>query len=546
MTTLQYDKTALASTNLVTGEIHALPNTVGAVITTDQGLFYSKSLIVTALPSNTTLIQGTDFTLVGFDPINTKNSGFQTWAGIQIINNTISGNISLSYQAVGGIEGDNRPILLKIQTLLQAPLTDISFWQVANKPAQYTPDPNHLHSISDLDGVSGVRFYAESIYDALVGKRPPINSGLNIANKIDNLTNLISQLSLRVNGTQATVNSFIQSASGGSGSAVPFNTNSLTTFIQNLITSQISSTLIVTIGPTGPGGAPGTIGPTGPTGATGAQGIQGIQGLQGIAGSPGINGATGLVGAIGPTGNTGPTGATGAASSVVGPTGATGAQGNLGPTGATGAASTVMGPTGVTGPQGNVGPTGPTGNNGSMGSIGPTGATGSIGNLGPTGPTGAASTVAGPVGPTGVTGPTGSNGLLGPTGPTGNVGPTGAIGPTGPANTGSAISGTIWANNGANYIAAFTIDSTLFNQTLPCYSASGSSFNVTIPLDSTFATAPVSNNAPFITISQEGLGNNDFTFATGVTVENLANAPAYGQFVTRTIVWRSANRWRML
>jgi len=87
----------------------------------------------------------------------------------------------------------------------------------------------------------------------------------------------------------------------------------------NLITTQQSSTTIITATPIG------------------AVGPQGIQGIQGPTGATGYIGRDGPTGATGSTGATGPIGPTGADSFIPGPTGPTGPQGIRGATGSGGA-----------------------------------------------------------------------------------------------------------------------------------------------------------------------------------------------------------------
>jgi hypothetical protein len=103
MPTPPFDNTGVASSNLVTGEIHSVNGGHGAAIITEQGLFYSKSLVVNSLPSNTSLVAGVDYTLIGFSANITQLTGFETFTGFMVINETISGNISINYQAVAKI-----------------------------------------------------------------------------------------------------------------------------------------------------------------------------------------------------------------------------------------------------------------------------------------------------------------------------------------------------------------------------------------------------------------------------------------------------------
>ena len=389
MPTPPFDNTAISPTNHIVGEIHPIIQAPGSSIITEQGLFYAKSLVVNSLPSNLPLIQGTDYILLGFSANITQLTGFETFTGLMVINETISGNVSINYQAVGGLQGGSKDILYQIQRLIAADPNTLNFNQIQNLPDQWPPLP-HLHSIMDLDGVTAVIHYAQEIVQAIIGKRAPIVSGQNLSLKVNNLNKLISSLQNTINGIKATVNSFI-TAFQSTTLSQPFSTDSLKAYILSTIEE-----VIITGQLGGPTGSTGSTGGTGSSGGTGTISnefifIQSTAPTNPSDGTLWINPAEPSIPVLGPTGPTGSTGSTG-----------------------------------ITGNTGGIGPTGPTGNTGSTGTTGPTGP--GVGNTGPTGPTG-----------TGTIGPTGNTGSTGPTGNTGatGIGITGATGPTGVGATGA-------------------------------------------------------------------------------------------------------------
>ena len=443
MPTPPFDNTAISPTNHIVGEIHPIIQAPGSSIITEQGLFYAKSLVVNSLPSNLPLIQGTDYILLGFSANITQLTGFETFTGLMVINETISGNVSINYQAVGGLQGGSKDILYQIQRLIAADPNTLNFNQIQNLPDQWPPLP-HLHSIMDLDGVTAVIHYAQEIVQAIIGKRAPIVSGQNLSLKVNNLNKLISSLQNTINGIKATVNSFI-TAFQSTTLSQPFSTDSLKAYILSTIEE-----VIITGQLGGPTGSTGSTGGTGSSGGTGTISnefifIQSTAPTNPSDGTLWINPAEPSIPVLGPTGPTGSTGSTGITGNTggIGPTGPTGNTGSTGTTGPTGPGVGNTGPTGPTG-AGVTGPTGPTGNTGATGSTGssitgPTGPTGNTGNTGATGSTG--SSITGPTGPTGTgtIGPTGNTGSTGPTGNTGatGIGITGATGPTGVGATGA-------------------------------------------------------------------------------------------------------------
>jgi hypothetical protein len=254
MPLLKYDRTGIASTNFVPNESHPVNLTPGFIIATEQGFFYTQSLKVVSMPTNTMLIRGKDYILIGFSATVTETTGLEVHAGIQLINETLSGTVELTYQAVGGLIGASNSLIYDLVEQLKHKPTELEYSQITNLPDMFPP-ADHLHDIMDLDGVTAIVHYARDIVEALSGRRAPIQSGLNALTMINNQNKVIAELLKRLNDMEVVQSTLVQS--GG--------------------------TVIGVQGPIGPKGDPG-VGTQGPAGPKGDPGV----GIRGPIGPPGI------------------------------------------------------------------------------------------------------------------------------------------------------------------------------------------------------------------------------------------------------------------
>jgi len=241
MTLLDFDRTASSSSNLISGEIHPVNLTPGSAILTEHGLFYQKDFEVYSLPSNTLLTKGIDYNFVGYSKTITEATagvGRGVFAGIRLLNQTLTGSISVTYRAVGGREGNPIDIYYQLQSLLSNNPSTVNFFNTIDRPDEYPPS-DHSHDISDLDGIGALTYYAKQIADALSNRRVPVATGQNLLNKFNNLTKLFSSTTNQINRIEATVNAFIQSIASTTNQE-PFTTNTLTDFIVSTVTNWLT------------------------------------------------------------------------------------------------------------------------------------------------------------------------------------------------------------------------------------------------------------------------------------------------------------------
>ena len=238
----KFDRTTIAHSNLVVNEPHKLSYATARVILAKSGLFYTKSLIVTLVSNGVPLTLDIDYKLEGFDVEVTAVTGFECTCAIVFINPTINGIVNLTYQAVGGKEGEMSSLLEQLRINIGLLNLQPATWgNVINKPAGFPPLP-HVHNVlTDLSGLQPLKEVMERIYKALESRRPLVLSGTALSQRIDRMYAVLGDLRKDINllGTRINIDGTIAGSTGATGAT----------------------------GPAGP------TGPTGPTGATGPSGI---------------------------------------------------------------------------------------------------------------------------------------------------------------------------------------------------------------------------------------------------------------------------------
>lgn len=149
------DLTGKNPNNLVSGEIHTVPNDNQYAFATDYGPFYSDSVKVTVKDTGVVLTQGVDYECLYLYADATQASGKPVTAVIHILNKSINADLLVDYQVVGGRFSSNAYALEELIAQLQIDNRSISWENIANKPLTFPPAP-HLHAATDLYGLEWV------------------------------------------------------------------------------------------------------------------------------------------------------------------------------------------------------------------------------------------------------------------------------------------------------------------------------------------------------------------------------------------------------
>jgi hypothetical protein len=260
----EYDPSAISPLNLVANEPHNLLNATLLIIVADAGLFYTKSMIVQKVSTGAILTLGVDYDFQGIDADITALTGFECACAVSFKDSTLSGQVTLTYQAVGGQEGEISSFIKELRDAIAALDLSAATWnEVKNKPAHYPP-ASHTHNVlTDLTGLNAIRNVLQRIFVNLTDSRIPVLSGINLNARIDRLLALLARLRADLNTIAAMVkrelvqtNVITETASSQltsaiAGSSILFNATVVSSFeLPDLATFEGDTRIdILNIGP---------------------------------------------------------------------------------------------------------------------------------------------------------------------------------------------------------------------------------------------------------------------------------------------------------
>ena len=92
------DTTGIHPDNKITNEIHAV-SSIDRIIVPHMRKFYAESMVVQT--ASRTLVLRQDYTLEDLDPVLTKQTGKAVMQSVVLTDNTIIGEVMLTYQCYG-------------------------------------------------------------------------------------------------------------------------------------------------------------------------------------------------------------------------------------------------------------------------------------------------------------------------------------------------------------------------------------------------------------------------------------------------------------
>ena len=192
-----FDDTGRNPDNYIKDEQHILADKRFRAIAPMYGAFYTEGFILTDRATGNILVRGQDYVFAELYQSLTLSIGKEI-AGIVIVTNTtISSDISISYQCVGG---DYSVDSATAESLLRKTSdTEISkaFLDIDKRPNIFTPSP-HLHDLGDVNEMEVLVYQLERLRNAIIwGNSNSVESLFYyVVNEIDNLT---AQLINRIN-----------------------------------------------------------------------------------------------------------------------------------------------------------------------------------------------------------------------------------------------------------------------------------------------------------------------------------------------------------
>lgn len=198
--TLPLDPTGSAASNLITAEVQTIGTRGTRAFPVNYGLFFRKSLVVKDTTTNKVLVQGTQYYATQMDVEASMRYGQEIDASIVITDSTVGSSVSVTYQALGGVNSISQAAVTTAVTALQIDDAPATWASITNKPSKYPVAP-HQHIADDMYGMEFVvvalnrlgsaiqlgqgtaqaelQAYAEAVIQELIGQIAAANAALN-------------------------------------------------------------------------------------------------------------------------------------------------------------------------------------------------------------------------------------------------------------------------------------------------------------------------------------------------------------------------------
>lgn len=167
---LVLDLTGTLPENKITDELHTLtpiPDKKDRIICPKFGSLYVESLTVRDVVTGLPLIRNVDYITAHHDSVSSELTGKDIESLIIIINESISNNIKISYQALGGNYIIERDFLMEQLTGIDDAAIVYRFDEMVGTPDSYPGDENHPHEWWQVYGFDSLIENLDEVYSSI-------------------------------------------------------------------------------------------------------------------------------------------------------------------------------------------------------------------------------------------------------------------------------------------------------------------------------------------------------------------------------------------
>lgn len=163
----EFDATGVSRDNFIAAETRViLLNRKRRVVAPYCSPYYTESMQIKDNTTGQFLIKGQDWQPVDFHEFAMRYTGKEIASIVVITNPSVSKDITLSYQTVGGPFANNAEIVKQQIDALELDNRPVHFDKILNKPHGYNP-AHHLHHIGDIYGFEFITTALERIRQAI-------------------------------------------------------------------------------------------------------------------------------------------------------------------------------------------------------------------------------------------------------------------------------------------------------------------------------------------------------------------------------------------
>lgn len=161
---LELDISGTNTNNRIVDEPHSLSNRPVRSIAPSYGPFFAESLIVKN--GSNILKRGTDYQIVELHQEATLKYGKEIASVILIINQQVSNNVTITYNALGGHYSYSDTAIANLYQSVISDNRPVDWTNVFNKPTEFNPTI-HRHLLDDIYGFEPIVDYLERIKRAI-------------------------------------------------------------------------------------------------------------------------------------------------------------------------------------------------------------------------------------------------------------------------------------------------------------------------------------------------------------------------------------------
>lgn len=208
----EFDRSGTAATNRVVEEPKSITLADPKAIYASYGVFYTNGVAVTDSSRNP-LMLGSDYEFISDDPFVTAETGLETASGVRMTDDNFVGDILITYQAVGGAEGQSSEFAKRLAQAIEDAITNpnVTWANIKNKPVFYPP-ALHRHAPSQLDDLGLLSQRLDEVTLALRARRPLHDSYDNVNENYERVLRIIAGLQNSINQIVAVTGSAQQVA----------------------------------------------------------------------------------------------------------------------------------------------------------------------------------------------------------------------------------------------------------------------------------------------------------------------------------------------
>lgn len=215
---LERDLTGAGPTNLITDEYHSAPSNQPTLIKPKYGKFYkegARAYTLTRTGDLRELIYPSEYVFVELDVPVSEVTGFDVYKAVHIKTTNHSGNLYLTYQAVGGSDQTDLTLAHSVTNTVLTSNEAVNYSAIENKPGKFNPI-DHKHDIADL---YGFEYLVDTINEvgnaAIAANRAKSNSAVSYRNTAirDKVLDFKSRMSTAAQGLAALLSAHISGSS---------------------------------------------------------------------------------------------------------------------------------------------------------------------------------------------------------------------------------------------------------------------------------------------------------------------------------------------